>query len=582
MAGKTSRVLKNLKQTKFEKEENAINLGLGFRFENAKTIDDMSLLDASVLQGVLLVLSHRSGVFMDNAVGTQFEILTKAGFFENTTVKNFILAGDMRKAYKKFFDLYEAKSNSIAYMSLCLYKKVMSVLYEYFDFYDFARKEPKKALALSEMLLSDCYLKTISDGYLRFTQGMSNQEFTTLSAKTAIKEEKDMFAESLTTPLFPECIRFDCDYSLKEDFCKIYNAIRMPWINLHNETELPNRMALLESLDLKNDWSVLFKIMDKKFYKIPKGRIKYDVDEEFKVDYTYDTSLKVRSNKDYQEDVDNFIYRTTRWYPAFDMTIKNAFFNDYVQSVIIEKSMAVDKEKAELNAQIRELKATNRSLTRDMGKLNSENENLKKEQEKNLLLIGEVKQSEEESKELVELRSKVEELKEQNADLTADLKKSENKAKWCESKISDMEKDMHYYDGVEQSLMTLQNENNVLLADIERIEGLENVEDTSDIDKKYQAIKDTPIMFIGGSGDMIQKYLELFPNSENINISDNNANFTIPPRFQYVAIYTKVVKHSFCSRAESLVDKEHIIYLNILNKNLVIDELYKSIVGHKN
>ena len=132
-------------------------------------------------------------------------------------------------------------------------------------------------------------------------------------------------------------------------------------------------------------------------------------------------------------------------------------------------------------------------------------------------------------------------------------------------------------------MLELQNQNNVLLSDIAKIEQFEEMgADDSDIEKKYEAIKNEPIMFIGGVGDMLQRFVELFPNSENINISDNIANFNIPNRFKYVAIYTKVVKHSFCERAESIVGKDKIIFLNILNKNLVIDELYKSIIGHKN
>lgn len=167
-------------------------------------------------------------------------------------------------------------------------------------------------------------------------------------------------------------------------------------------------------------------------------------------------------------------------------------------------------------------------------------------------------------------------------DLLNDLKKAENKNDWYANKVSDLENELKSYDGIEQSLMVLQNENNVLLSDIAKIESLENNEDEdAEYERKLSVIREEPILFIGGSGDMLSKYLELFPNSENINISDNNPNFTIPSRIKYVAIYTKVVKHCFCERAESLVGKENLINLNVLNKKLVVDELYKNIVGHK-
>ena len=43
-------------------------------------------------------------------------------------------------------------------------------------------------------------------------------------------------------------------------------------------------------------------------------------------------------------------------------------------------------------------------------------------------------------------------------------------------------------------------------------------------------------MFIGGTGDMLQRYVDMFPNADNINISDNNPNFTIPVHFDQLYI----------------------------------------------
>ena len=107
---------------------------------------------------------------------------------------------------------------------------------------------------------------------------------------------------------------------------------------------------------------------------------------------------------------------------------------------------------------------------------------------------------------------------------------------------------------------------------------LENEETDLDFEMKYEKIKNEPILFIGGVGDMLYKFTEMFPNSENVNLSENSASFNVPPRFKYVAIYTRVVKHSFCARAESFVSRDNIIYLNILNKKLVVDELYRNII----
>ena len=80
---------------------------------------------------------------------------------------------------------------------------------------------------------------------------------------------------------------------------------------------------------------------------------------------------------------------------------------------------------------------------------------------------------------------------------------------------------------------------------------------------------------------MLMKFKEIFPNSDYIDISDCGSNFDVPSRFNYVVIYTRVVTHSHCKRIESQVDREKILLINICNKDLVIDELYKRIIGHK-
>ncbi len=585
MAGKNSRVVKNIKQSKQQKEENTINLNLGFRFENEYTITESGLMDASVLQGVLLVLSNRNSTFIQNIVDTQLDFFKKSGFFDNTTVRNLIQQGDIPKATKKFRDIVKQKCPNTMYLTFCLYHKVLSVLYEYFDFHTYVSTQTGKAYLLCQYLLLDCYMKTMHNAFLLHIKGLPKEKVTDILCQCDSKEDEENRSLAETSSLLPTYIHFDCDESIKEDFCKIVNAVRVPWhSNDEDVRNTRNTFEILDGLELSNDWSGLIQILHKDFYKIPKGTIHFGVGDLFKVDYTKKSDLKVITDSDIKDSIAALIAITDNWYEPFNLHIISSCFDDYAKVVLSEKFRMMDQEKSELNLQIKDLKNTNRSLTRDMTKLGAEIETLKQEQNKNKELLEQAKQSEEESQELIDLREQIEQLKSDNSELSVSLTKSENKNSWSDNKIKELEGELKYYDGVEQSLMTLQNENNVLLADIERIEGLELEveEDTSDFERKFEAIKNEHIMFIGGTGDMLQRYVDMFPNADNINISDNNPNFTIPARFKYVAIYTKVVKHSFCARAESLVGKECIINLNILNKNLVIDELYKSIVGHKN
>jgi hypothetical protein len=132
--------------------------------------------------------------------------------------------------------------------------------------------------------------------------------------------------------------------------------------------------------------------------------------------------------------------------------------------------------------------------------------------------------------------------------------------------------------------MSLQNEKNILEAQVVKLE--EMGQEDEDVKKArfeehLNAIKDMPILFVGGTGNMMSKFMPLFPNSDYIDISDEGTNFTVPQRFAYVVVYTRVVTHSHCARVESMVDKDKIIPVNIFNTELVVEELYKNIIENK-
>ena len=583
MAKNNLRALKNAKTSKAVKEELALSFNLGHRFENEMTVDNMSLIDCYVLQGVLFVLSHRSSNFIEGTANTTINMFNKLNFFDSTSVKNLILQGDIVKADEKFQSVVRQKCPDVMFLTYSVYHKILTILFEYFNFYEYTCSEPKKSEILCQYLLVDCYYNALYTYFLKFMKNAPSekQEVGYKAGNVRFIDEMRGLAEE--NKLSPEYLHYPCEVSVKEDFCKIYNKMIEVWCSEDTADEDRNAFSVFDGLDLKNDWSVLLKLLDKNYYKKPKNNKIFSLDSVYSLEPAVEIETKLKTNKSFQDVLYVLVVKTERWYVSFDISTISSCFNYYVKSVLIDRFRVLDNDKAELAGQIKELKATNRTLTRDMTKLNAENEKLKKTIDENQETLSQVQQEQSDSEELVTLRDKVSEYEGRVNGLVESLSKAQNKNTWSENRIAELEKEVKYYDGVETSMLELQNQNNVLLSDIAKIEQFEEMgADDFDIEKKYEAIKNEPIMFIGGVGDMLQRFVELFPNSENINISDNIANFNIPNRFKYVAIYTKVVKHSFCERAESIVGKDKIIFLNILNKNLVIDELYKSIIGHKN
>lgn len=582
MAKNNLRALKNAKTSKAVKEELALSFNLGHRFENEMTVDNMSLIDCYVLQGVLFVLSHRSSNFIEGTANTTINMFNKLNFFDNTSVKNFILQGDIVKADEKFQSVVKQKCPDVMFLTYSAYHKILTILFEYFDFYEYTRSEPKKSEIICQYLLVDCYYNALYTYFLKFMKNAPSDKLEVGYKAGNVRFIDEMRELAGENKLSPEYLHYPCEGSVKEDFCKIYNKMIDVWCSENTADEDRNAFSIFDGLDLKNDWSVLLKLLNKEYYKRPKNNKNFNMDVIYYLEPSVEIETKLKVNKSFQDILYALILKTERWYVSFDISTVTSCFNNYVKSVLIDRFKVLDNDKTELAGQIKELKAANRTLTRDMTKLNAENEKLKKTIDENQEILSQIKQEQNNSDELIELRNKVTEYESRVEGLVESLTKSQNKNQWSENRITELEKEVKYYDGVETSMLELQNQNNVLLADIAKIEQFEELgDDDSEFEKKYEAIKNEPIMFIGGVGDMLQRFVDLFPNSEYINISDNIPNFNIPNRFKYVAIYTKVVKHSFCERAESIVGKKNLIYLNILNKNLVVDELYKSIIGHK-
>ncbi len=584
MAGMTYKVIKKVKNSKYYNAESAILFNLSHRFENEITVDRPELYDSRVFQVLLAVLTNRNIDTICKYYATQIKYIEFLKIFENKSVKNLILSGDIVKGTVKFGEGIDKKYSSLWFETVELYFKTLFILYSYFDFYN--NLSDDDALDMSEKIFIFSFSIVLGTHIIRKYKDMNKEEQDACNKEFKPKKDQsfeDAFKKSI---LLPEHLCYNCDESIKEDFVKLYNAVRKHWeVTLFDgNEEKRNRFENFDDLELQNDWTLFKKVLRRDFFEKPKANKMFNRDDIFKIknaDLLAEFNI-TPDNPCYSQYNLLKNYMSTQYTTMREVFVR-VMYNYLIESALQEKFKSEDSLKSDLSKEIKELKATNKNLTKSISKLNSENEALEKEKEANKTLLEEFKQSEQESQELLELREKVQELTQKNNDLTVSYTKLENRVNHSESKVETLEAELKYFDGVEQTLMVLQNENNAILSDISKIESLENAEDgDAEFERKWNAIKDEPILFIGGTGDMLTKYLELFPNSENINISDNNPNFTISSRFKYVAIYTKVVKHSFCERAASFVDKENIIYLNILNKKFIVDELYKRIVGHKN
>lgn len=237
-----------------------------------------------------------------------------------------------------------------------------------------------------------------------------------------------------------------------------------------------------------------------------------------------------------------------------------------------------------LNQELKELKTMNRNVLKSIKKLEKEKEDYliaqKKEQEKlesNCVNQDTVNKSELDSLQLIidGLRTDVESYK-------TDFQKLVHKCEWQKNRIDELEHLLSYYETIESDMLSVQNENSVLMSQIDSLETLEEDYTEDTFDAELDAIKDEPIFFLGGVNNMMERFIKLFPNSEYVNISDDNCNFIVPSKYKYAVMYTRVLTHAHSRRLESIMGKENIIPLNILNTRLAVHVIYEHIMGQKN
>ena len=258
--------------------------------------------------------------------------------------------------------------------------------------------------------------------------------------------------------------------------------------------------------------------------------------------------------------------------------LRMEYFYAFKENEFTEKCASLDKEIRELKSAVKSEKREREKVEKGLQAANDTIADMNS-RESVILKDNEVVVS----KDVIsKYDSTISDLEKKVAELTNSLSKASGKCEWQEKQISQLEEVVASYDNYDKELLELRGENIYLSSIIEKMEDL-NKEDEDVKQKRFEeqlsAIKDIPILFVGGIGDMMSKFKDIFPNSDYIDVSDEGVNFSVPPRFQYVVLYTRSITHPHCYRVESQVPRERIIFMSMSNTELVVDELYKRIVN---
>lgn len=455
-----------------------------------------------------------------------------------------------------------ANSEKDAY-HLCI--QVVYFLFKYFNLYEYYKVDSHTVWNLIHDISKLCYANSVLNAaYLDVVMEKKKlseeeqKEFFDTEERHRDKQIRTMFSKrSLTSDFitFPQI-----DDTLRKELVELLNILFKTWL----DPELKDKRNKLDMYDLSKysiDWSQILS--------------SYENFREY-----------VNSQKEQPEWWDvylDFSHMMSVFISYNDKLFLDTVFIDSLHEGVLGNIEDIEVLRQTTDEEIKRQKTTIRSITRDFTRTQKELEELKKSFEIQAGKLKAVQVVEEESEELKQLRVKTEEQKSEIGDLIGKLDKARNQIDWQSNTIQDLEYRLKRYESLESDFIDLQNDYSSITAQVERLEVIEDSDDSDEeFKRKLAAIKDRNIMFIGGTGNMMAKLVELFPNSSCVDISDMSANFTVPVTCDNIVIYTKMVKHAHCRRAESLIDKDKIIYVNVLNSKLVVHELYDNVLGHKN
>lgn len=567
-------------------KEKELSYFFGLFLDNQETLKSKDCFGFGVFPSLMFVLSERKEDFLHQYLSALISELKNTGYFNTSKIESAYLRGntdEVEKEIQKIFERFYLKSKNEGFL---LYIQTVYCLFNYFDYYKNTKEAGNEFVDYNLFIFCQAYalLMELTRNKKRVEDKKTTEIEKNVISSDKIKEiEKKVISLKFTDSI----ITYPCSENRKIEFVSLINDLLEIWRNVDCK-EQRNKISCIDWDKYNLDWSGLFNNFDKEiegfkniYPDIVKGVSAHSL-----------TSLKDMLKSSNFEDGN--IEEVKVAYSQFILVGKGniKFFYSYcvlnlimqITSELFKNVIKVRDETNLLNTNnIKDLKSTNRTLTKNLKALEVQLNEAQKQVDENREKLESFELNEKQSKELIETTEKLHKTEQAFVELKESVKKLQNKLDWSENRVLELEHSLKYYDSLEGDLLNLQNENNILTSQVEEIERLESLENPEEeYLKKLDVIKDEPILFIGGVGNMISKFMEQFPNSEYIDISDMGTNFIIPPRIKYVAIYTRVVTHSHCRRAESLISKDRIIPLNIFNTKLVVDELYKNIVGHKN
>lgn len=591
MAKKSVMTLKGKRESNAVKSEKGIISRFAGIVESPETVKNPDLMDFQALRGLLFLLINCSESFYNFHFPYIIKSCSYLKFCNIEQVKDLVLKNKSVEALNKFRDTLDKRLLDINLHTFSLYRKVLSLAFQFFGFKDLLRSDNNyydaSIVKVCERLLEFCFYMSL-ENYIamqlnELPEDIRNEIYKVTNAENQLKGIIKYAKCSDTYPLNADVLQnTSCSDSMKSDLIMLYDTVFKYWYSTDSDSiSLRNSFDLVKDLPFSNDMTLFLNMLRKDFYaeaqiKIVGNRISYYFDD-------CDKKIPFFEDEKSEEEFSAFFRIIARKFIAYTNNFVSYLFVEMTNKYMKEKVDGIEESKLDLSNQLKELKSLNRNLTKNVKKLDDEVSSLKSEIESNKEKISAVTQVESENQELIELRKRVQELEDANKSLVEEQKKVSNRNEWLENKVEGLEFNLKYYQDIENDLLVLQNDNNALNGQIERIEKLEEDDsEFNDYDKKLSQIKDEPILFLGGHPNITGKLISLFPNSEVFDLSEGTSNFDIPGRIKYVAVFTRMVKHCYCERAESIMGKENIIPLNIFNSRLIVDELYKHIVGHKN
>ena len=348
----------------------------------------------------------------------------------------------------------------------------------------------------------------------------------------------------------------------QKNFISIFNQYIKNWFSnseLKGKANIRFDIEDIEDNENKVDWSDF-----KELIRVHGKR------EQTLGEYVKDEHMEVFCR---MVDIARAVY--TRLKANFAESILDVLILDYIN----ELSEAHKKEKIENEDSIRSLTALNKKLEREKRQDEREISNLIKG---NNTLNEELKEIHRDYVSLSEfqrVKGELDNAKTRISELSDTLDKTGRKAEWQEGKIEDYQQQLEHLAEVEKELQALKKENEELQATLEKLEVLDE-EDESIFEMKYNAVKDLSILFVGGKSNMLAKLKRYFPKSKYIDI-DDGTNFNAVGNYDCAMIFTRVVSHSQAERVYSQMPKERVFYLNSCNFKLLVEYMYNLIFSSR-